>query len=148
MEYDEKDLELEESHGSDHTQANIGPQLDDDMMPVVHDIKSESEFDEWKDFDEVNEAALSDEEKLQEFEEILSAEEYTELWGSRMYLILSLSTFNNMELLGTNVLSDFLTRTMITSKHSNCEWYPTCHAWHSNRCDLHSNINLLFTRSM
>ena len=56
---------------------------------LASDNNSDSEFDEWKDFDEANEAALSDEEKLQEFEKILSAEEYAELWESRLYLILS-----------------------------------------------------------
>ena len=82
MEYDEQELE----------EANPGPQ--DDMASegeeeLASDNNSDSEFDEWKDFDEANEAALSDEEKLREFEKILSAEEYAELWESRLYLILS-----------------------------------------------------------
>ena len=89
MEYDQQEL-------SDDAEADPRPQ--DDMVSdleggqELEELASdnESEFDEWKDFDEVNEAALSDEEKLQEFEEILGAEEYAELWASRLYLFLSL----------------------------------------------------------
>ena len=87
MEYPEE--ELDES-GSDYVEADYRPRSQDDMVSEEGQEElasdSESEFDEWKDFDEVNEATLSDEEKLQELEEILSAEEYSELWKSRMFL--------------------------------------------------------------
>ena len=87
----ESDLELKES--SDNAKANPRPQ--DDIVSESEGgeeelaIDSDSEFDEWKDFDEENDAALSDEDKLQELEEILSAEEYAELWETRLYLISS-----------------------------------------------------------
>jgi hypothetical protein len=96
---------------TENAKADPGPQDRDDISSEGGEEEllgsdCDSEFDEWKDFDEANEAALSDEERLKELEEILSDENYAELWESRLYLISSLSIFNNMEFLGSNVLSD------------------------------------------
>jgi len=46
----------------------------------------DSEFDDWKAFDEEElEAEHSDEEALREFEEMMGDEEYAELWSTRRY---------------------------------------------------------------
>jgi hypothetical protein len=89
---DSDEQQLEES--SDNAKADPGPQDDRSEVSecasgheeLTNDSESDSEFDEWKDFDEVNEGELSDGEKLQELEEFLSAGEYAELWESRLYL--------------------------------------------------------------
>jgi hypothetical protein len=73
MEYDETELK----DGSDNM-------VSEDDQEGFLGSDSESEFEDWKDFDEENETALSDEEKLEELEDILSSENYAELWQSRL----------------------------------------------------------------
>lgn len=53
--------------------------------PVDGDDEDASEFDAWKTFDEDSEldARVSDEEKLKELEDILTAEQYAQLWEDR-----------------------------------------------------------------
>ena len=47
----------------------------------------DSEFDDWKAFDEEEEleAEHSDDDALREFEEMMGDEEYAELWSTRRY---------------------------------------------------------------
>lgn len=47
----------------------------------------DSEFDDWKAFDEEEEleAEQSDKDALREFEEMMGDEEYAELWSTRMF---------------------------------------------------------------
>ena len=59
----------------------------------------DSEFDDWKAFDEEEEleAECSDEDALREFEEMMGDEEYTELWSTRWYSLCHiLSLFNSI----------------------------------------------------
>jgi hypothetical protein len=97
MEYDETELK----DGSDNM-------VSEDDQEGFLGSDSESEFEDWKDFDEENETALSDEEKLEELEDILSSENYAELWQSRLcFLYIYFESESHcMELLGSNVLSD------------------------------------------
>ena len=97
---------------SDNAKSQPGPETPDDITSEseqedLYGSECDSEFDEWKEFDETNEsAALTDEDMLQELEEILSDENYAELWESRLYFFFPFLNFNNMEYLGSNVLSD------------------------------------------
>jgi hypothetical protein len=59
----------------------------------------DSEFDDWKAFDEDEEleAERSDDEALREFEEMMGDEEYAELWSTRRYSLCHvLPLFNNI----------------------------------------------------
>ena len=97
---------------SDNVKSQPRPETPDDITSEseqedLYGSECYSEFDEWKEFDETNEsAALTDEDRLQELEEILIDENYAELWESRLYFFFPLLNFNNMEYLGSNVLSD------------------------------------------
>ena len=96
---------------SDDDKIDVGSQekiLSEDRQEQELESDSDSEFDERKGFDEECEAAavLSDEERLQELEDMLSAGNYAQLWESRLYLISSpLFSINNLEL-GSDILSD------------------------------------------
>lgn len=57
----------------------------------------DSEFDEWKAFDEEVEAERSDDDALREFEEMMGDEEYAELWSTRKFSLYHfLLLFNNI----------------------------------------------------
>jgi len=96
---------------SDDDEIDVGSQekiLSEDRQEQELESDSDSEFDEWKGFDEECEAAavLSDEERLQELEDMLSAGNYAQLWESCLYLISSpLFSINNLKL-GSDILSD------------------------------------------
>jgi hypothetical protein len=76
---------VQEDNDGDESEAGSGePEgegLEDDFWS-----DQGTEFDEWRDYHEDDEAAAlqSDEERLQEFEDILGPEETAELWESRL----------------------------------------------------------------
>jgi hypothetical protein len=68
--------------------SNYSEDLDSDdeiKLGGFSDSEDDSEFDDWKAFDEEEEleAEHSDEDALREFEEMMGDEEYAELWSTR-----------------------------------------------------------------
>lgn len=91
------------SKGDDKGTEGYSEDLDSDKEKELGDFsdseKVDSEFDDWKAFDEEDEfeAENSDEDALREFEEMMGDEEYAELWSTRRYsLVHVLSLFNNI----------------------------------------------------